>query len=151
MQLTKYTDFALRTLIFLGIQPAGERVTITQVSEHFQIPRNHLIKIVHHLAKEGFIDTVRGKGGGIRLGMPADQINLRELIQTTEETLRPVNCAYPRCPIVGHCGLSGILYDAQEAFLTELAKHTLAELCAPERNLTQLLHLQAAPPMRAHA
>lgn len=151
MQLTKYTDFALRTLIFLGIQPAGERVTITQVSEHFDIPRNHLIKIVHHLAKEGFIDTVRGKGGGIRLGTPAEAINLRELIQATEETLRPVNCAHPRCPIVGQCGLRGILFDAQEAFLKELEKHTLADLCGPERNLPQLLHMQQTTAIRAQA
>ena len=151
MQLTKYTDFALRTLIFLGIQPAGERVTITQVSEHFEIPRNHLIKIVHHLAKEGFIDSVRGKGGGIKLGLPAEEINLRDLIQATEETLRPVNCAHPRCPIVGHCGLRGILFDAQEAFLNELSKHSLADLCGPERGLTQLLHLKQSSPVRAQA
>ncbi len=151
MQLTKYTDFALRTLIFLGIQPSGERVTITQVSEHFDIPRNHLIKIVHHLAKEGFIDTVRGKGGGIRLGMPAEELNLRDLIQATEETLRPVNCAHPRCPIVSHCSLRGILFDAQEAFLKELGKHTLADLCGPEKNLSQLLHLQQDTAIRAHA
>ncbi|WP_432696182.1 Rrf2 family transcriptional regulator [Marinobacterium sp. YM272] len=156
MQLTKYTDFALRTLIFLGIQPSGERVTITQVSEHFDIPRNHLIKIVHHLAKAGFIDTVRGKGGGIRLGKPSAEINLRELVEATEETLRPVNCAHPCCPIAGHCNLQGILFGAQEAFLNELGKHTLADLCGSDSNMSELLHLttdRAAqkPAIRAHA
>lgn len=139
MQLTKYTDFALRTLIFLGIQPSGERVTITQVSEQFDIPRNHLIKIVHHLAKEGFIDTVRGKGGGIRLGRPAEAINLRELVQATEETLRPVNCTRPHCPIAGKCGLRDILFNAQEAFLAELEKHTLADISSTGSHISELL------------
>jgi len=139
MQLTKYTDYALRTLMFLGIQGSDSRVTITQVSDHFDIPRNHLIKIVHHLGKVGFIDTVRGKGGGIRLGMPAERINLRTLIETTEETLQPVNCGQPHCPIVGDCRLQGILFDAQEAFLRELGKYTLADICAEPDNMTRLL------------
>ncbi|KEA61719.1 Nitrite-sensitive transcriptional repressor NsrR [Marinobacterium lacunae] len=139
MQLTKYTDFSLRTLIFLGVQDPESRVTISQVSEHFQIPRNHLIKIVHHLGKEGFIDTVRGKGGGIRLGMPADQINLRTLVESTEETLKPVNCELPHCPIVGNCRLQGILFQAQEAFMRELSNYTLADICSAPEQIAQLL------------
>jgi len=139
MQLTKYTDFALRTLIFLGVQTPECRVTISQVSEHFDIPRNHLIKIVHHLGKEGYIDTVRGKGGGIRLGRPAREINLRQLVETTEETLKPVNCARPSCPILGSCRLQEILFSAQEAFMQELEKHTLADICQQPGELINLL------------
>ncbi|MBS97363.1 MAG: BadM/Rrf2 family transcriptional regulator [Oceanospirillaceae bacterium] len=140
MQLTKYTDFSLRTLIFLAVQEPESRVTITQVSDHFQIPRNHLIKIVHHLGKAGFIDTVRGKGGGIRLGMPAQEINLRTVVETTEETLQPVNCAAPRCPIMGGCGLQGMLFNAQEAFMRELEKYSLADITQRSSNLPQLLN-----------
>ncbi|GGB86180.1 transcriptional regulator [Marinobacterium zhoushanense] len=150
MQLTKYTDFSLRTLMFLGVQEPDSRVTITQVSEHFQIPRNHLIKIVHHLGKEGFIDTVRGKGGGIRLGMPADKINLRTLVETTEETLQPVNCELPQCPIVGNCRLQGILYKAQEAFMRELANYSLADICKAPEQITQLLQWRSDQ-VRSHA
>lgn len=139
MQLTKYTDFALRTLIFLGVQTPECRVTITQVSEHFDIPRNHLIKIVHHLGKEGYIDTVRGKGGGIRLGRPAREINLRQLVETTEETLKPVNCHRPSCPILGNCRLQEILFSAQEAFMQELEKYTLADICQQPGQLINLL------------
>lgn len=140
MQLTKYTDFSLRTLIFLCIQKPESRVTITQVSEHFQIPRNHLIKIVHHLGKEGYVDTTRGKGGGIRLGMPAEKINLRKLVEATEETLQPVNCEIPHCPILGSCRLQGILYNAQEAFMQELERYTLADICNSPGRITQLLN-----------
>lgn len=134
MQLTKYTDFALRTLIFLNAQEPGSRVTITQVAEHFDIPRNHLIKIVHHLAQEGYIDTVRGKGGGIRLGRPAKEINLRYLIEITEETLEPINCLRPPCPIAGHCELKPILHRAQEAFMEVLEGYSLADI-RPDSNL----------------
>lgn len=140
MQLTKYTDFALRTLIFLCVQPPERRVTITQVSEHFDIPRNHLIKIVHHLGKEGYIDTVRGKGGGIRLGRPAREINLRQLVEATEETLKPVNCAQPSCPILGGCRLQELLFSAQEAFMQELEQYSLADICQQPDNLISLLN-----------
>lgn len=143
MQLTKYTDFALRTLIFLGLQRSADRITITQVSEHFAIPRNHLIKVVHQLGKLGFVETVRGKGGGIRLGLAAEQINLRAVVEATEETLQPVNCEQPRCPIQHNCRLQQILFAAQEAFLSELARYTLADLCQQPDTLTQLLGLPA--------
>jgi Rrf2 family nitric oxide-sensitive transcriptional repressor len=144
MQLTKYTDFALRTLIFLGVQAPDRRVTITQVAQHFDIPRNHLIKIVHHLGKNGYIDTVRGKRGGIRLGRPADQINLRDLVETTEETLKPVNCRQPACPILEDCRLKTLLFNAQEAFMRELQKHTLADVCQRPDNLISLLDWNCA-------
>lgn len=141
MQLTKYSDFALRTLIFLGLQAPESRVTITQVAENFNIPRNHLIKIVHHLGKVGYVDTIRGKGGGIRLGQPATAINLRALIEVTEETLRPVNCQQAHCPIVGGCRLETILHSAQEAFLRELENYTLADICNTPDTSAQLLYL----------
>ncbi|MCW8886548.1 MAG: Rrf2 family transcriptional regulator [Motiliproteus sp.] len=141
MQLTKYTDYAFRTLIFLGIQPPAELITITKVAGHFDIPRNHLVKIVHNLGKLGYVETVRGKGGGIRLARPASRISLREVVEAMEEKLEPVNCQQPSCPIVAVCKLKSVLADAQEAFLAVLGNYTLADLQHEPQQLRKLLKL----------
>tara|TARA_R110001583_G_C5422878_1_gene388034 strand:+ start:78 stop:518 length:441 start_codon:yes stop_codon:yes gene_type:complete len=139
MQLTKYTDYAFRTLIFLGLQKPAERVTISNVSEHFDIPRNHLVKIVNHLGKLGYIECLRGKGGGIRLARPAYKINLREVVEAVEETLTPINCHKPSCRIVASCRLKRIVDEAQEAFLAVFAQYHLSDLQQDPQQLTQLL------------
>ncbi|OMH29206.1 BadM/Rrf2 family transcriptional regulator [Motiliproteus sp. MSK22-1] len=141
MQLTKYTDFAFRTLIFLGIQKPAELVTITMVATHFDIPRNHLVKIVHQLGKLGYIETVRGKGGGIRLARPAAKITIREVVEAMEEKLEPVNCAKPSCPIVASCRLKGVLAEAQEAFLSVLGGYSLSDLQQHPEQLQRLLKI----------
>lgn len=79
MQLTRFTDYALRTLTFLAVQPGDRLSTITEVADTFGISRNHVVKIVHQLGIKGYIETVRGKHGGIRLGRSAVSINLREV------------------------------------------------------------------------
>ncbi len=139
MQLTKYTDYAFRTLIFLGIQKPAELVTISNVSDHFEIPRNHLVKIVHRLGKLGYVETVRGKGGGIRLARPASKINLREVLEAVEETLVPINCDNPSCRIVSTCKLKGIVGEAQEAFLDVFGRYHLDDLQKEPQRLEQLL------------
>lgn len=139
MQLTKYTDYAFRTLIFLGLQKPAELVTVAIVSEHFDIPRNHLIKIVNHLAKLGYVDAIRGKGGGIRLNRPATKINLRSVVEAVEETLTPVNCHEPACRILPSCRLNHIMAEAQEAFLAVLGKYTLSDLQQEPERLEKLL------------
>jgi Rrf2 family nitric oxide-sensitive transcriptional repressor len=139
MQLTKYTDYAFRTLIFLGLQKPAELVTITNVSEHFDISRNHLVKIVHHLGKLGYIETIRGKGGGIRLARPASKINLREVVEAVEETLEPINCHKPSCRIVSSCRLKSIVAEAQEAFLAVFGQYHLSDLQQNPQRLEQLL------------
>ena len=140
MQLTKYTDYAFRTLIFLGLQRPAELVTIRAVAEHFDIPRNHLVKIVHHLGKLGYVETLRGKGGGIRLARPASGINLREVVEAVEETLMPINCRQPSCRILPACQLKGIVAEAQEAFLAVLGRYRLSDLQQQPQRLEQLLN-----------
>lgn len=139
MQLTRYTDYAFRTLIFLSLQKPAELVTMSIVSEHFEIPRNHLVKIINHLAKLGYIDALRGKGGGIRLGLPASKINLRNVVEAVEETLTPINCNEPVCRIVSACRLKSIAAEAQEAFLSVLGKYTLRDIQQDPQRLEQLL------------
>ncbi len=141
VQLTKYTDYAFRTLIFLGVQPPAELITITKVSEHFDMPRNHLIKVVHNLGKLGYLETVRGKGGGIRLARPASKISLREIVEAMEEKLEPVNCHKPSCRIVTVCQLRSVLAEAQEAFLAVLGNYTLADIQQRPDQLQKLLKL----------
>ncbi|MEH6627985.1 MAG: Rrf2 family transcriptional regulator [Motiliproteus sp.] len=141
MQLTKYTDYAFRTLIFLGLQPPAELVTITLVSEHFDMPRNHLIKVVHNLGKLGYLETVRGKGGGIRLARPPSKINIRDIVEAMEEKLEPVNCHKPSCRIVTACKLRSVLAEAQEAFMTVLGNYTLADLQQRPDQLQKLLKI----------
>lgn len=139
MQLTKYTDYAFRTLIFLGLQKPAVLVTISNVSEHFDIPRNHLVKIVNHLGKLGYIETVRGKGGGLRLARAADKINLRDVVEAVEETLLPIDCHKTNCRILPSCRLRRIMDEAQEAFLAVLGGYYLSDLQHDPQRLEQLL------------
>ena len=92
MQLTRFTDYALRTLTFLAVQPGDRLSTITEVADTFGISRNHVVKIVHQLGIKGYIETVRGKHGGIRLGRSAVSINLRDVVMDMEHVLCPVDC-----------------------------------------------------------
>lgn len=141
MQLTRYTDYAFRTLMFLSLLPEEERVTINEIAEHFQIPRNHLIKIAHRLGQLGYIHASRGKGGGVSLGMAPEQIVLGEVVRNMETQLDIVNCDLPRCPILPQCQLRGVLNQARDAFLDTLDQYTLADLRQRPRQLKTLLNV----------
>ncbi|VAW67977.1 Nitrite-sensitive transcriptional repressor NsrR [hydrothermal vent metagenome] len=142
MQITHYTDYSLRVLIFLSLQEDKQRVTISDVAEHFKIPRNHLVKVVHQLGILNYIHTTRGKNGGICLGKPADQIRIGEVIRHMENRLDVVDCNSPSlCPIKPGCQLKSILLQAGEAFLSVLDQHTIADLQNKPDQLKTLLHL----------
>jgi Rrf2 family nitric oxide-sensitive transcriptional repressor len=142
MQLTRYTDYSLRVLIFLAIQPEGRRSTITEIADRFEISRNHLVKIVHRLGQLGYVTTIRGKGGGLCLGRPAAEINLAEVVRSTESTLDVVDCAEPLCPVAPACELKRVLNRARDAFLEVLAGFTLADLVANRDQLGTLLRVK---------
>lgn len=143
MQLTHYTDYGLRVLMFLALQADDRLITITEISEHFTIPRNHLVKIVQRLGQLGYIQTVRGKGGGMRLGRPAEEIGVGSVVRDLESTLDIVDCSKPPCPLNGGCALKGILDEAQQAFLHSLDAYTLADLTPRPRALRQRLQWPA--------
>jgi Rrf2 family nitric oxide-sensitive transcriptional repressor len=130
MQLTRHTDYALRVLIFLALQPKGVRVTMADVEQHFAIPRNHLIKIVQRLGKLGYADTLRGKGGGLRLGRDAAAITIGEVVRDMESTLEMIDCAKPLCALHPGCRLKGILDEARQAFIDTLSRYTIADVIA---------------------
>lgn len=143
MRLTLYTDYSLRVLMYLGLNRDG-LATITEVAERYGISRNHLMKIVHQLGLLGYIETVRGKGGGIRLARSPGEINLGDVIRRTEEDMALVQCfdsGAPQCPIANACVLRSVLGEALDAFLSVLEGYTLEDLIAPRRRLARLLDL----------
>ena len=129
MQLTKHTDYALRVLISLAVT---ERSTIREISDAYRISENHLMKVVHGLAKHGYVDTLRGKGGGIRLARAPKEIRIGAVVRDTEETLSVVECLANDyggdCRLTPSCALKGVLKGAQRAFLDTLDRYTLEDL-----------------------
>ena len=143
MRLTVYTDFSLRLLMYLAVKPDGVS-TIGEVAEAYDIPKNHLTKVAHQLGLAGTITTVRGKGGGLRLGRPANQIVVGAVVRSTEPDMALVPCFEPvcaRCPIVPACGLRGALHQARSAFLRVLDGYTLADIAGNTAELQALLGL----------
>jgi len=146
MQLTRFTDYTLRVLISVGLNDRrGEKrgVTIGEISTQYGISRNHLMKVVQHLARAGYLETLRGKGGGLRLGVPAGKIRLGDVVREVEGGFQIVPCfdrAQPgACVIAPACVLKGVLSDALDAFLGVLDRYTLEDLLGSEGRLDALL------------
>lgn len=145
MRLTAYTDYTLRTLIYLAIR-APRRATIAEIAQRYAISEAHLTKVVHQLGLAGDIVTVRGKGGGVRLRRPAEEINLGALVRRTEPDLALVACFSDEagCAIGPACTLRTALHAALAAFLAVLDRSTLADLVAPRDRLSALLGITEA-------
>ena len=140
MQLTDYTDYTLRTLMYLAVN-ADRHATIAEIARTFRISETHLNKIVHQLGIVGDIQTIRGRNGGIRLGRSADSINLGSVVRRTESDMKLVACFKDAesCVIADGCALRTALHEALGAFLSVLDRYTLADLVAPRRKLAALL------------
>jgi Rrf2 family transcriptional regulator, nitric oxide-sensitive transcriptional repressor len=130
MQLTKFTDYCLRVLMYLGVR-GHEFATINEISEAYGVSHNHLMKVVQHLAEKGYVETVRGKGGGIRLARQADFINLGDVVRDCEQTVAIVECFNPvntQCPLLPACVLRTALNNATKQFFATLDGYTIADL-----------------------
>lgn len=141
MQLTRYTDYSLRVLIFVALREEGTQATINEICDHFTMPRNHLIKVVQRLGQLGYLRTQRGKGGGLRLGKPAEEIVVGDVVRAMEPNLDIVECTSPDCPLMGGCHLRSILDEAMDAFLDVLARYTLSDLIRQPARLRSLLDM----------
>lgn len=140
MQLTRYTDFGIRTLMYLALDPARERLfRIAEITEVFELSPNHVSKIVHHLGKTGYLKTIRGKAGGFRLAKEPAAINMGRLVRDLEHSLEPVDCSKPYCCLLPACRLKGVLVDAVHAYLQVLDGYTLADVVANSDELRVLL------------
>lgn len=145
MRLTTFTDYCLRVLMYVGARD-NTTVTVEEISTSYGISRNHLTKVVLRLGQLGYLSTARGRGGGMTLARPADQINLGALIRQTEEDLALVECFRGRsgsCAIEPACVLKNVFGEALAAFLAVLDGYTLADLLAPRRKLAKLLGMTA--------
>jgi Rrf2 family transcriptional regulator, nitric oxide-sensitive transcriptional repressor len=152
MKLTAFTDYSLRVLIYLAAEP-DRRATIAEISRAFDIKENHLTKVVHHLGKRGWIETTRGKGGGLLLAKAAADICIGRVVRDTEGQATPAECfaAEPsNCAIVSCCRLNGVLGEAVKAFYAVLDRYTLADITRNPRQLAGILHIHR-PPAVAHA
>ena len=136
MRLTTMTDYALRLLMYVAQRP-DRLCTIAEVAQAYGISEAHLMKITHLLGLQGWIETVRGKGGGMRLARPPAQIRLVEVVRAIEPDFAVVECfgEGSRCALTGQCRLAGVLAGALDAFLAHLADHTLADLVPGTRTL----------------
>jgi Rrf2 family nitric oxide-sensitive transcriptional repressor len=129
MRLTTMTDYAMRLLIFLAQRP--ERLcTIAEIARSYAISEAHLMKITHQLALAGWIETVRGKGGGMRLARAPEDIVLGDVVRTTEPDFFLVECFATggSCMLTGNCKLTGVIDGALQSFMQHLDGHTLADI-----------------------
>ena len=143
MRVTLNTDYSLRVLMYVATKTIGDRgalSTIQEIADAFAISRAHLMKVVHQLGRLGYVETVRGKGGGMRLARAPAAINVGEVLRATEDGFQLVDCmgeAESDCRIAPACALKGVLGEATAAFLRTLDRYTLADLLRPR--ITKIL------------
>lgn len=129
MHITRYTDYSLRVMIYLALT-SGERATIRDMAAAYDISRNHLTKVVHQLQLRGYLDTVRGPGGGVTLARPSAEINIGQVVRDMEPDLNLASCFKDGslCVITPHCRLKSMLGEALQAFMTVLDQYSLADI-----------------------
>jgi Rrf2 family transcriptional regulator, nitric oxide-sensitive transcriptional repressor len=150
MRLTLHTDYALRVLMQVGLNE-GELVRISEIADSFGISRNHLTKIVHRLGTQGYLETLQGRRGGIRLARPPSKIVIGDVVRSFEEDFDLVECFNRdrrECRIQPACVLKGTLDEALAAFFEVLDETTLADLMKPRRRLRTLLDIRGGKPVR---
>lgn len=144
MHLTLHTDYALRVLLYLRLRE-DDRSTIQQIANAYGISKNHLMKVVQRLAGLGYVEATRGRGGGLLLAKPPEEINLGLVVEQMEPHLDLVECfdlATNTCPIALVCDLKSVLGEAQRAFMTTLHRYTLADLGTQKQSLRKLLQVE---------
>jgi len=138
VQLTSFTDYGLRALIYMASLPDGQMTNISQVTDVYGVSRNHMVKIINQLSRAGLVTAVRGKNGGIKLGKPAQTIRIGDVVRELEP-LSLVNCDSDFCHITPACRLKHVLHTAVEHFLDELNQYTLADMVKDNSPLYKLL------------
>lgn len=148
MRLTSYTDYALRLLMYLALKDDG-LATIAEVAKAYGISKNHLMKVAYELGAAGYVETVRGRRGGLRLAKRADEIGLGDIVRLTEPDMALVPCFKPgdaSCVIAGCCALKTVLNRARSAFVDVIDRYRyryrVSDLVKPHRQMRSLLSLQ---------
>ena len=141
MKLTFYSDYSLRLLMYVSVKRDG-LVTIQEVADAYGISKNHLMKVAFELGRKGFLETVRGRGGGLRLARSPEKIGVGEVVRAMEEDFTMVECFEPKtnqCVITGPCRLRGALSRALKAYFAVLDEYTLADLAGQNPVLARVL------------
>ncbi len=136
MRLTLHTDYALRVLTYAGIH-ADRLCSISEMASAYGVSRNHLVKVVHGLGRAGFLESARGRSGGIRLARPASEIGVGEVVRHAEDGFALIDCG--ACRIAQGCRLTGIFGEAVAAFIGVLDRYTLADLVERPGEINALL------------
>lgn len=127
MQLSRFTDYTLRVLFYVASNE-DRLVTLSEIASYYEISVEHLRKVVHALSKSGYLDTYRGKNGGIKLAKPSSEINLAKVVGQAEGNEPLINCSQQKCCLTGFCTLQGVLAQAQQAFMLVLKDYNLEQL-----------------------
>jgi len=140
MRLTAMTDFSLRLLMYVAQQSDDRLCTIAEIAEVYSLSEAHLMKITNHLSRVGWIETIRGKGGGIRLAKPAEKIRLGDVVRSVENDFALVECfsSGNNCVLDSHCKLASVLGQALSQFMMHLDQHTLADILPVKKVLLQI-------------
>jgi Rrf2 family transcriptional regulator, nitric oxide-sensitive transcriptional repressor len=135
MRLTRFTDNALRCLLYLAAIPS-RTATVSEVAQRMGMSPDQVLKVIQRLVALGYVRTTRGRNGGVQLGKSADAITMAEVVRATEPTLALVPCferCNTECPLTGVCGLADALDESQRAFFAVLERRTLADFVTPAR------------------
>jgi Rrf2 family transcriptional regulator, nitric oxide-sensitive transcriptional repressor len=153
MRLTDYTDYSLRTLMYLGTHREN-LVTIQDIADAYGISKSHLMKVVHQLGLAGLVETIRGRSGGLRLGKEPEEINIGDVVRGTEPDFMMVECfsrETNECILSPSCELQDVLRRATKAYLEVLSGVTLADLLRNSGSLRRLARVQIYPKEKAKA
>ncbi|KGR74706.1 RrF2 family transcriptional regulator [Ureibacillus sinduriensis] len=145
MRLTLYTDYSLRVLLYLGIKGNDRLSTIQEIADSYHISKNHLMKVTYDLGQLGLIETIRGRGGGIRLKAKPEDINIGQVVRHTEEDFHLVECFDPKnnlCKLSPACKLKFALNEALDAYLKVLDQYNLADFLVAKEEMFKLLGLE---------
>ena len=137
MQLTSFTDYGLRTLMYLSSR-SEDTASVKEIAEYYGISRNHLVKVVHTLSQHGYIETTKGKGGGIRIAEGSQELRLGDLIMQLEPNMNMVECFDAKtntCRITSACQLKHCLFEATQNFINTMNKYTLADTVKNKEHL----------------
>jgi Rrf2 family nitric oxide-sensitive transcriptional repressor len=147
MELSRFTDYALRVLIYTASR-GSEKVTLRELSDAYRISHHHLVKIVHKLGALGYLRNQRGRSGGIHIGKPPEEIRVGDVVRHTETHFNLVECfsaSTDFCKISPVCQLKGVFHEARDAFLTVLDSYTIADLVKQRGDILKLLQINVPP------
>lgn len=139
MQITKFSDIALRAMMAVALDP-DRLFGIRELSNRFRVSNNHMVKVVHSLVGSGYLRSVRGRNGGIKIARLPSDITLGEIVRSTETTTRIIDCKTADCPLFPECNLQGILNEANDAFYASLDRYFLSDVASSNGELEKVIN-----------